>query len=452
VYFPSPLRKARTRRSNQFTPVMAIVNGALQSLADIVLQPVILLSAIVFLLGGSLYHVAGFTVASLASWAWAGSIVPPMRALLRREYHVVIVGGIIRLVAVVAIGLIGYGLADDSSGSFVRNLLIAYVVYQLGSAIIGRASANSISGAASSASRRGLFRNRAMTGVLVGVIGGATTWSVLGSDGTAGENAGILLVLASIATVAATWFLIAIPGTNRIESPAPYGNRSLAQAFGAIRSSGFRRFLFFRALLAVSAAADPFIVIYGIRELGLTLGDVGLGIAVYAAGHFAGILIWPRWVASRSARGPLQITSLIRLLMLIMAVSVPTIATSQLYADRFDGPEVATRYFVAIFGLLGLVVSANNSSNQPYLLDIFPAAMGSAAISMTNACLGALAFGPLGAAYLVNRFSLESMLYVAITLAFVALLTSGLLVESRVRVRQRSGSRRVQRTMSRSTA
>ncbi len=44
---------------------------------------------------------------------------------------------------------------------------------------------------------------------------------------------------------------------------------------------------------------------------------------IYAGGHVAGMLIWPRLVAYRSARGPLQMSSLLRLLMLIVAVSGP---------------------------------------------------------------------------------------------------------------------------------
>lgn len=452
MYFPSRLRNARSRRANQFTPVMAILSGALQSLSEIVLQPVIFLSAIAFLLGASSYQVAGFTAVSLTSWALAGWIVSPLRMLLRREYHLTVGGSVARLASAIAIGVIGYRLPDAAPGDLVRELLIAYAMYQLGSAVAGRASSRSISGAAFSGSQGSPFRNRSLIGVIAAVIGGAVTWSVLGSDGTSSENAGILLILAAIGSAAATWFLLAIPGTRRFESPAPLGNRATVQSFDAFRSSAFRCYVFFRALLSGSAAADPFLIIFGLSELGLTLEEVGVAVFVYAAGHVLGMLAWPRWVASRGARGPLQITALLRLLMLIVAVSIPSISTSVLYADRFDGPDAAIRSFIAIFGLLGLVGSANNLSQQPYLLDILPAGMSSSAISLTNSIMGILAFGPLGAAYLANRFSLESMLYVAIALAFIALVTSGLLVESSVRVRQRSGSRRVQRTVFRNAA
>ena len=216
-----------------------------------------------------------------------------------------------------------------------------------------------------------------------------------------------------------------------------------------LRSQAYRRFLIYRLFLALCAAADPFLIVFGLVRLGLNLGDIGLSVAVYATGHLAGILVWPRWVAMWSARAPLQIISLLRLLILVVAVSIPSISTSGLYAGRFDGPQVAVWCFSAIFGLLGLVVSANNVSNFPYLLDIVPAGQARPAIALSNAVMGVMALAPLAAAYLVERFSLESMLYSAIALAFIALVTSGLLVESRVRVRQRFGLQSVRRMMSR---
>jgi len=142
-------------------------------------------------------------------------------------------------------------------------------------------------------------------------------------------------------------------------------------------------------------------------------------------------------------------TALLRLLILVVAVSIPSISASGLYAGRFDGPDVAVRCFIAIFGLLGLVTSANNVANQPYLLDIVPADLAHPAIALTNTILGGLALGALAAAFLVERFSLQAMLYVAIILAFVALVGSGLLADSRIRIRQRYGSRGVRRPIAR---
>lgn len=452
MYVPFRQRPARSRRSNHFTPPIAVLSGALQSLSDLVLQPVIFLPAVAFLLGASSYQVAGFAIASFVAWAWAGAIVSPLRTLLRRDYHLIVASGVARLLATIAIGFIGYRLRDGTPGNEVRNLLIAYAVYQVAAAVNGRAAANSISVAALARSQRGLSQNRAFAGVVVAVIGGAAAWSTLGSNGTASENAGIMLVLATTATAAGTWFLLAIPGSRRAGLSRASRTLSASPGWATIRSRAFRRYLFFRSLLAVSAATDPFLIVFGLSRLGLTLADVGVAMAVYAVGHLAGMLLWPRWLFARSAKGPLQATSLIRLTTLVIAVSIPSISTSDLYTDRFDGPDLAIMCFISIFGLLGLVVSANNVANQPYLLDIFPTGLSYSGIALTNTVLGALAFGPLGAAYVVNRFSMEWLLYGAIAVAFAALMTSGLLVESRVKVRHRFGSPSVARTISQSAA
>ncbi len=445
MYFSSRLPTARSRRANQFTPINAMLNGALQALSDIALQPVILLAAIAYLLGGSSYQIAGFAVVSLVSWALAEWIASPLRILLRRDFRLVTIGSVIRLAAAVAIGVIGLRLADSNARDQVGALLVAYAIYQLASAVIGRASVHSIRGAGALGSRRGLFRSRAIIGAVAAVIGAGAVWSALGSTGTTGDNGGLVLVLAAIAIMTATWFLLAIPGNRRIEPRAPHRSQSSRQGLGALQSRAFRRYLLFRSVLALSAAADPFLIVFGLSKLGLTLGEVGAALAIYAAGHLLGMAFWPRWAAARSARAPLQITPLLRLVTLVVAVSIPSISASGLYAGRFDGPEVAIRCFITIFGLLGLVASANNIASQPYLLAILPEGLAYPAIALTNTILGALAFGALAAAFLVERFSLEAMLYVAIVLAFIALIASGMLAESRVRVRHRFGARSIRR-------
>ena len=449
MYFSTRVPRARSRRANQFTPVNALLNGALQALADIALQPVILLAAIAYLLGGSSYQIAGFAVVSLASWALAEWVAAPLRVILRRDFRLVTISSVIRLVAAVAIGVIGLRLADADARDQVGALLVAYTIYQLASAVIGRASVHSIQGGGALGSRRGLFRSRAIIGAAAALIGGVAVWSALRAPGTTGDQGGLALVLAAIGIAAATWFLLAIPGNRRIEPRAPHRGRSAREGLPALRFRAYRHYLFFRSVLALSAAADPFLIVFGLVQLGLTLGEVGAAIAVYAAGHLLGMLIWPEWTAARGARAPLQMTALLRLLILVVAVSIPSISASGLYAGRFDGPDVAVRCFIAIFGLLGLVTSANNVANQPYLLDIVPADLAHPAIALTNTILGGLALGALAAAFLVERFSLQAMLYVAIILAFVALVGSGLLADSRIRIRQRYGSRGVRRPIAR---
>ncbi len=447
MYFSSRPPTARSRRANQFTPVNAMVNGALQALADIALQPVIFLAAIAYLLGGSPYQIAGFAVVSLASWALADWIAAPLRLMLRRDFRLVTIGSVIRLAAAIAIGIIGLRLEDGNSPDQVGVLLVAYAVYQLASAVIGRASVHSIHGTGALGSRRGLFRSRAIIGAIASVIGAGAVWSALGTTGTTGDNGGLVLVLAAIGIASATWFLLAIPGNRRIEPRTAYRSQSSRQGLAALQSRAYRRFLVFRSTLALSAAADPFLIVFGLEQLGLTLGEVGAALAVYAAGHLLGMVFWPRWAAARSARAPLQVTPLLRLVVLVVAVSIPSISASGLYAGRFDGPEVAIRCFIAIFSLLGLVTSANNVASQPYLLAILPDDVSRPAIALTNTILGVLAFAPLAAAFVVERFSLETLLYVAIVLAFVALVASGMLAASRVRVRQRYGSRGMRRSV-----
>jgi len=203
--------------------------------------------------------------------------------------------------------------------------------------------------------------------------------------------------------------------------------------------------MLFRVALGLAAAADPFIIVFGLRRVGLELGDIGLALVAYAIGHLAGILIWPHWSPHQSARAPLQIAALLRVLVLVITIGIPAIVSSTLYTDRFASAEPAVRLFLIQYVLLGLAVSAHGWANQRYLQDISTPETARQAVTTTNVVHGILAFGPFAAALLIDRTSLDEMLWIAAAIAFIALLISGFLIESRVFVVRRTGIRSRQR-------
>ncbi|MDQ3539923.1 MAG: hypothetical protein M3440_04480, partial [Chloroflexota bacterium] len=86
-----------------------------------------------------------------------------------------------------------------------------------------------------------------------------------------------------------------------------------------------------------------------------------------------------------------------------------------------------------------LAVSAQGTANQRYLLDISAPVTMRQAVATTNGVHAVLAFAPLGTAYLIGRTSLDEVLWIAAALAFIALLISGFLIESRVYISRRTG-------------
>lgn len=440
MFVPFTAAHTRRRRHNAFTPINALLSATLQSIADVILHPTILLAAVAFLLGGSPYQVAAFAAIAFAAWTMTSLLSPALLAV-SRPYVLVLAAGAVRLLAVIWLAFTAFRSPGRDPADTIRWLIVAFAVYQAASAIAGLASVGTLVGLPSTPRRTAVFPRRAAIGTCAAVLGGAVVWSVNRSVTAVQDGLGMLFVFAAICVAAATWFLVAIPPGRpkrlRHDETAPV-SRSPLRPFA---TGAFRRFLLYRIATGLVAAADPFIIVLGLREAGLGIRHIGLALVACALGHLAGQLWWPGWTARRSPRTPLQVAALLRVLALVIAIGVPALVTSASWTDRFSDASVTRLLFLIPFALLGLAVSVQSMANQRYLIDIFAPATLRPAITATNLVHGVLALSPILAAYLVQRTSLDQMLWMATATAFVALLLSGLLADSRIRVNRRVGFR-----------
>lgn len=442
--FQSSRSRYSVRRLNRFSTLYAVLGAALKALADSILNPVIMLAAIAFLLGGSNTQIAIFAVGTTASWAFAPILLMLVGSFFGRPYPVVLIAGVVRVIAIAVIGIIGYRVDDISSDRFIRVLIVSYLVYQAAAAVSGQASAGTLSGGIPRAQQAATFRRRALSASIAGVVGGLTVWSVLASDVVFQRSVGLILMLAALGVITATWFLLSIPGGSN-STPSPQPARIVRSILGAFQTAPFRRFVSYKILLALAAAVDPFLIVYGFQQLALRVEYVGMALAAYAIGQLVGHLVWPRWVTHHGVRVPFQVATFLRLLLLTWVISLPTLATSTVYTDRFDDPAVAMRGFAVGFVLLGLAGSVGNAANLRYLMDIAPRGATRGPILATNLVAGICGFAPFGVVQLLRHHELERIIWAAIGIAIVALLASGLLVESRVRIRSSAGSWRTRR-------
>ncbi len=438
MYFRSPSRQS-LRQANRFTTANATVAAGMQAIADGILQPVVLLSAITFLFGGSHYQIAAFATAALATWALAPFVLNLVRNTSARTYTLVAIAAGARLIAIGIIGLIAFRINDMSTDRFVGLLVGSYLLYQAASSIAVQGSANLIVGSSRRGSQRGTFRSRWLIAIVAAPIAGAVAWRVLQADGAFQDAVSRLLLLATLAVAAATWFLLQIPG-GRATTPRIAMRHTGAAVRDAFRVTGFRRYISYKVLLGLAAAVDPFLIVFGFQELGLGVAYLGMAVFTFAAGYAAGALLWPRWVHRWSPRIPFQIAALLRVCVLIWIVALPAFVTSGFYTDRFSNATVAMRGFAITFTFLGLAASVGAAGNQRYLAQLAPAGALPGSIQASNLVVAVFAFGPLGVAWLLGRYDLERILWGATGIAFVALLASGLLIESRVRLRTPAGA------------
>jgi len=429
------------RRTSRLASLYALLNAALGAIAGIVLQPVIVLAAVAFLFGGGAYQVAAFAVIALASWALAPLLMLAVSSSMGDAYPIVLGAGVVRFIAVIVIGIIGLQIDDMSTGRVVSWLIVAYLVYQVSSAIATHSTSGLILASIPRNQHMLIFRRRGLAAGLAAVIAGLACWSVFRSDETFQRAVGLVLMLAALSLASATWFLLSVRGRpTRTSVPQP--RRLLATAANAFQSAPFRRYLWYKGLLALAAAFDPFVIVFGFQQLGLDVAYLGGAVLAYALGQLGGQLLWARWIFRHGARVPFQIAALFRLLFLTLSISLPALATSDFYADRFDDREVAMGAFAAGFALLGLAMSAGRAGNQRYVMEIVPRGAIQGSILAANAVAGLLAFAPFGVAWLLARYDLERLLWGAIGVTIVALLASGLLVDARVRIRTAPGARR----------
>ncbi len=427
-----------TRSANRLAPLYVVLNAAIQAVAGIVLQPMIILAAIAFLLGGGNYRIAAFTVVAAVSWALAPALPLVLGSWMIRSYPVVLGAGVARLIAAFIIGFVGFRIDNLSTGRIVNLLILAFLIHQVAAAVSAPASTSVILGGTSTSQRTAIFHRRGYAAAIASAIGALACWSVFRSDESFQRSVGLLLMLAAISLASATWYMLGIRGGARTTTPAPRpSSTSFREAF---RSAPFRRFVSFRILLALTAALDPFVIVFGFQELGVTTAYIGWAILAYAAGQLAGHLGWTRWIAGHSPRVPFQIATFLRLLFLTWAVALPTLATSNLYTERFDDLTAAMGGFAAGFALLGLAASVGHPANHRYLMDIAPRSALGGAVLAANLIAAIFALAPFGVAWLLGRYELERLLWAGIGVAIVTLLASGLLLESRVRIRTSPGS------------
>lgn len=440
----------RRRISSPWSPLTVVISGGLQGLADSLLQPIIILSTLAFLLGGTNYQIVAFAVIAAACWSLGSLLVEPLVALIKGNRPIAIAGIILRTGAITLLGLVGYRLENLNPANALAGLILCFAAYQLGAMITAFTTNGQVAFAYAPAKRAAIFRWRALAAAVTAVIGGLAAQTTFGSALTPFPTSGkYLLILGALSVIAATWFLIQVPLRSR-----QFGPQGFSPIGPALRSSPIRRYLAFRLLLGLAAFADPLVIIYGLQQIGFDLRYVGIALVCYALLQLLGTMLWSDRIAARNHIRLLQFATFLRLVFLILAISIPALASSTFYADRFDSPRAAAWAFAAAFGLLGIAASVHNHVNQRYLIDIAVRdgmTTPQTAIAVSNLMFGVLAFAPLVGAWVATRFSLEATITTGGVFAFLAFLSSAALVASRTRRPRRRralrvGTRRVRTT------
>lgn len=424
------------QRGGTFSFVAGVAHGALLMLAETLLFPTIILTLFVAQLTTDPMRIALVPVIGTSVWLLPQIFLSGLMLKSRRQLPWATGAALIQTAAIVLLAYVGYR-ADMNDDQRLRSFFLCYVVFSLAGGLASVASRELVSRATPRDRRHVILVLRALGGTVLAVVAGFSMRGLFGPDGPAfPRNFTSLFAMAAAALAAATFFQLRLREPSRLHSLThPASSLNLRQVPGVLADPNFRRWMLFRVVLIASTLADPFIFVYARRELFIPLSFMGIYLIAVVAGRFASAPIW-RWLERRGGhRAVLQGAALTRLSIPLIALLLPYLADTTLYEDRFDGNRPLHYAFAVAFVALGAALGGQIRANFGYLMDISPSDLRPAYAAVSNAILAVAALAPLAGAKLIERYSFDTLLAIAVVVGLAAVFTSGILTNTHTRAR-----------------
>lgn len=195
----------------------------------------------------------------------------------------------------------------------------------------------------------------------------------------------------------------------------------------------YGRFVFFRIIYACGALADPFYIIYAVRELGANGRILAIYLLALVIARMVGAVGWRALSINGGNPLVLQLTSFVRLLAPITALTLPPLLGSAALRDRLPGGEATSLLAFSIVFVAWGIASAGLDLSAPAIQTALTtpreriAAQTVTGLALTIAML-ALPLGGL----IIERLGYSFLFIVALLIGMGTLLAGGLVDEPRV--------------------
>ncbi len=432
-------RFSADRRGGGANGLLATAAGALGSLSEILILPPIVLALFVGQLSNSSFVTVG-AVSAIAVGFWALARVPAgvLVAVQRRKQPWALAGVLVRAVA---LGLLAFVTFRGGGGDFLASFFVCLAAYALASGFASVPTEALVAKAVPNAARASFYRRRTFWGIVAAIAGAFVVAQVFGGEGPSFPRQYALLFLAAtVCQVAIAVFLASVREPVRVAERRPAALPALQAVPGALADRNLRRFLLFRALLALTAAIDPFLIIFAFTRLGASSAAVGGYVLAYVLGILISQPVWVAFARRAGERACLQGAALLRLAPPLLALVLPSLASTGLWQDRFAGTPLLEAAFGVAFWCIGAATAALARGTFGYIAEFAPFRLRTAYTLVTNALLAVLAFAPVAAGLLVERLGFEELFLVAAVVGVLAVFASGALANTFVRLRSRSVS------------
>jgi MFS family permease len=210
--------------------------------------------------------------------------------------------------------------------------------------------------------------------------------------------------------------LIAEPEEADLPPPASFGQQFRRSLAIFKRDGNFRHFLYLRMALMIAGSATPFLAVYVQKNLGGSVGMVGVYLATYSAANLIANVLFGRYSARLGNRNTLTLATVAGLAMTTLALALILLA-----APLGLSGLAASLWLLPVFILSAVRESGLGVAAQSLLLDLAPREDRTIYLGFTNSLLGVVFFATGLSGVVVNLFGYPALLIVTILAHLVGL-------------------------------
>ena len=414
-------------------PALGQLADALTAAADVCIHPLVIVPLFIATLTESTVTVGLAVALVLGASALAHPLAAAFghRALFR-------FGGLMGAVGLRAFAL--FSLAGTPvlyRGDPARQLNTGLLLLAAAALLDGLAAPLRLEFASGASAEAPLSRLRgrwALLGALAGVGGAFAVRPLLDRANLVGPAASADFVRVFLsAGVALTLATLCVVLMQPAAAPSPArGIVAQLSAFSGLVADNlaYGRFVVFRFLYALGAVAEPFYILYAVRELGGDGRTASIYLIVLALARAMGILLWRALGAQGGNRMVLQLCAFVRLLAPITALTLPPLLGSATLRDRLPGGNaISLIAFALVFAAAGVASAGLDLAAPVVQASITTPRERPAAGVLTHLALGVAAVAVLLGGVITDRLGFPFLFIVALVAGLGALLAGGLVDE-----------------------
>jgi hypothetical protein len=430
------LRTTDLRRNLPF----GIVIAGLNSFADALLLPSVVIAAFVARVSDSNRLVALVPVVAALAWALPGAIAG---SAIANRAHTVLLALVSTAIRTLMMALLAFVCAGRADGSARRLLVTFFVLYAIAGCAGGFATlaGQRLPGRIATEGVRGrLVRWQAIASALAAILAALLVRRELVYGPAFPRDYLYLFFLAFLALLGVTIFMAGLTErANRVPVVPRPPLAGLRAAPDLLRLPTYRRYLIFRIVALVATLAEPFYVVYAIRTYDVSASMIGLYVVATVLTRVLTMYLWRGLARITGTRLLLQLAALCRALAAVTAIGLPVLYETEPIAGRFTSDESRARVFVVVFVCIGAAMGANAVAHSGLLLDILPPNAYADGFAFANGLLAVCSVSLIAGGIIMDRYDARALFMTALVLGLLTVLVGGILREPRRPLRRSGG-------------